>query len=168
MKSAIFLLVLVALSAFGQTMKEVEKAAKARAKSEGNRPVVAELACKPENAINTIIRVMSEHHYRITAESNHLLLFNKPANYDELPFWMMPVGGRNVVLSKEVQFVTTASEDKVEASADIQYVVTADRQNPQVTQMNANWRWRYELEGLVRAVAEAALSHCGAGPSERN
>ena len=149
-------------------MKQVEKAAKARAKSEGKRPVVSELACTPEKATTTIIRVMSEYHYRMSSESNHLLVFTKAANYDELPFWMMPVGGRNVVLNKEVQFLITTRDGKVEASADIQYVASADRQNPQVTPMNGNWRWRYELETLVSAITEAARISCQTGSAEVN
>jgi hypothetical protein len=160
MKFAIAVLLLVGVGVVGQTMKEVEKAAKARAKSEGDRPVAVELACTSEKATTTIIRVMSQYHYRMTSESNHLILFSKAASYDELPFFMMPVGGRNVTLIKEVQFLTTAGDGKVEASADIQYVLTADRQNPQVTNMNGNWRWRYELESLVSAVKEAARNSC--------
>ena len=161
MKSLIAVLLVLAISVVGQNMKDVEKAAKARAKSEGDRPVVTELACTPERATTTIIRVMSEYHYRLTSESSHLLRFSRPlTDVGELPFWMTPVGGRNVALSKDVQFLMTPGDNNVELTGDIEYVVNADRQNPRVTQMNRNWRWRYQLESLVGAITEAARTSC--------
>ncbi|HKU21252.1 MAG TPA: hypothetical protein VJQ50_09580 [Terriglobales bacterium] len=161
MKLTIIVLLLLLTSAFGQTMKQVEKAAKARAKSEGDRPVVTELACTPERTTTTIIRVMSENHYRMTSESSHLLHFSKPlTDLGELPFWMMPVGGRNVTLDKQVNFLMAPGNSRVELSGDIEYIANADRQNLQVTRMNGNWRWRYELETLVSAITEAARISC--------
>jgi hypothetical protein len=132
--------------------KTEEKAAKDRAKEQGDSPVTAEISLSAEKLKSRIFEVMTEYRYEPKSQTDNILIFSRPATYAELPFFMVPVGNGDYSMRKEIHFTIYGNGGTEHLSSTIKYVLDADHHDPQETVMNGNWRWRQELETIVKTI----------------